>query len=62
MKVRIENIHRGKPLSNPDGPFHTYAHIINDETGELIISATFDYILDVVKERGYEVTRMELKK
>ena len=42
MKVRIENIHRGKPLSNPDGPFHTYAHIINDETGELIISATFD--------------------
>jgi hypothetical protein len=44
---RITNIHR-----NDRHPGNIYAWLVN-EKGECEISATIDYILTAIKERGY---------
>ncbi len=30
-----------------------YAHLYSADTGDLVISATLDYILNAIEERGY---------
>ena len=47
---RITDIHR-----NYRKPGIIYARLTNNETNEVEICATLDYILDAIKERGYTV-------
>lgn len=47
---KITNIHRSHRY-----PGCIYACLIEIATGEVVISATIDYILDAIKERGYIV-------
>lgn len=62
MRVRIEDIRRGRPKHATDqSPLITYAKLVEAESGALIINATLDYILDKVQERGYEVTTLRLR-
>lgn len=47
----IQRIARGRPLHARDtGPEHIYAVILS-ESGELLVSATLDYCVDVLKKR-----------
>jgi hypothetical protein len=48
MTYRIVDIHR-----NRRHPGHIYARLV-DADGTTFISATLDYILDTIKERGYK--------
>jgi hypothetical protein len=59
MQVRIEGIRRGRPKHATLTRF-TYAKLVDATSGEVIISATLDYILDKVEERGYEVVSVSL--
>jgi hypothetical protein len=48
-KVVLYNVHHGKG----ERSCYIYAHLRDAETGELIISATLDYILEAVEKRDY---------
>ena len=57
-KFRITNIALGK--GNRDR--YIYALLVDSTTGEVFISATLDYILKAIRDRGYAVeTDAELK-
>lgn len=58
-RVHIKGIRRGRAKHAPaDSPRHTYAVALCASTGELLISATLDYILDKIEERGWEIVSM----
>lgn len=47
---KLIKIHR----RNRGGTIYTYATLV-DPTGETVIGATLDYILDAAKESGYQI-------
>lgn len=47
-RYRIADIHQ-----HARHPGHIYAHLVDVTTGEVVISATLDYITAAILERGY---------
>jgi len=55
--LTIKNIHKGK--GNRTNLI--YATLNEKDTDELVISATLDYILDTIENRGYKVDNINNK-
>lgn len=51
MKVRITNMRQGKFERRK----FLYADLVEAETGELMIAATLDYIIQAIADREYEL-------
>ena len=49
MKVRLTDVRHGKDKRSNI----IYATLIEADTGDLVIAATLEYILNAVKTRGY---------
>ena len=53
-KVRLTNVHHGRPLSNNGkGALFIYAELADAETGEGLVMATLSYIMESVKNHNF---------
>ena len=52
MAYTISNLHTYARYGQPD---LVYADLICQETGDLVISATLEYIINAIRERNLEV-------
>lgn len=54
-EVRLENVHHGNEATGRGN--YIYARLVEADTGELVISATLDYILMAVKKHNYKLVK-----